>query len=1016
MPRPNYGNAVKQRATQFFTVLIDYANDELDIEERQLENLQRDIQLNWQTDKRCVIRTKIRYLENLIRLSGKELTGEQIKESIKCLTDFIEIIEDNRASKGGSETWHFTLNLWYNRFDRAANIDRFDTEWDRRKSPQNAANIDRDTSRADDWLELVRSTLVTQQYQRITTNQLMVEDRIKFSLEEVYVPLGLMKRPAQTILEVRDLIDDSDEDNGVKIIPDPDCLLEQLVTNLAPNRIGIIGEPGSGKTTCLQKLAAGLLDRQLLPIWISLADLQGETLENYLLQDWLKLATRKIAIELQLQQDLALQFERGRVWLLLDAVDEMTSDASISLGNLDRQLQGWVGNAHIILTCRSNVWDSGKNALENFTTYHNLSLSYGYSQPHVGVGVSLPLGDSLPLGTASLFAQRPVGVASRREGKENRVRQFIQGWFKDRPHLSEHLIAELTQPQYQRLRDAIKNPLRLALLCRYWMRTQGKLPSTKASLYQQFTDTIYDWKQDRFPTSLAQRQQLNDALSKLAFNAIDLAPLVDQSRERFRFRLHHHTVLEFLTPDLLELALQLGWLNQTGISIATGAKIYAFYHSTFQEYFAARSIADWQYFFDGDLHRHAPIFSSSWHETILFWFGRSDVFISDKEACLQALLNFDREHGGFYAYRAYFLAAAVLAEFPESIYSQTIIDRLLTWRFAEFVPTQNLWQFYPLPIQDGARSALRQTDRIAAISGLEKFVQSVENPFLRWQAAHSLGKVFDPGNPIAIQSLVDSLATVSSGDICIKICESLCRIDPEYNRVAIDTLVNIIQTKPTVALTRKAAFTLGKLSIERITDSDRDRALFRLAIDALVEIIESDLNLPVERSSHRSNRIAALENLRQIEPAHPATQQQFINNQTLPTSTRNRRKKAAHQPRIDIAIAELERKLSIVENAETQRRYAYQLGKFQTGHPLAVQTLLQLMCSTQASSFYKRTGEYLKEVLSDEQLPSVISKLKDRAGEIERGDRSNSALECYKLLWYCADRLPYQKFTQIWNQ
>jgi predicted NACHT family NTPase len=184
----------------------------------------------------------------------------------------------------------------------------------------------------------------------------------------------------------------------------------------------------------------------LLPIWISLADLQGATLENYLLQDWLKIATRQIAIDPKQQQDFAAQFTRGRVWLLLDAVDEMAIDPSMAFANLERQLRGWVGTAHIILTCRSNVWDSGKNALENFTTYRNLSLSHGYKQP------------------------------------QNQVRQFIQGWFKDNPHLGEQLAVELAQPQYQRLRDAIKNPLRLALLCRYWLRTQGKLPSTKASV------------------------------------------------------------------------------------------------------------------------------------------------------------------------------------------------------------------------------------------------------------------------------------------------------------------------------------------------------------------------------------------------------------------------------------------------------------------------------------------------------------------------------------------------------
>ena len=103
-----------------------------------------------------------------------------------------------------------------------------------------------------------------------------------------------------TIFDGRERIDNGGEEVGtdtsdrVDLAVTEDRLLAQLVTNSEPNRVAIIGEPGSGKTTCLQKLAAGLLDRELLPIWISLADLQGETLENYLLQDWLKIATRQI--------------------------------------------------------------------------------------------------------------------------------------------------------------------------------------------------------------------------------------------------------------------------------------------------------------------------------------------------------------------------------------------------------------------------------------------------------------------------------------------------------------------------------------------------------------------------------------------------------------------------------------------------------------------------------------------------------------------------------------------------
>ena len=115
-----------------------------------------------------------------------------------------------------------------------------------------------------------------------------------------------------------------------------------------------------------------------------------------------------------------------------------------------------------------------------------------------------------------------------------------------------------------------------------------------------------------------------------------------------------------------------------------------------------------------------------------------------------------------------------------------------------------------------------------------------------------------------------------------------------------------------------------------------------------------------------------------------------------------------------MAIAELEQKLATVNNAESQRRYAYQLGKFQPGHPVAVDALLQLMSSPQPSSFYKRTGEYLKEIVLDERLALVITTLKDAATAVEQGDRATSTLECYKLLWYCAERLPYLRFGQIW--
>jgi hypothetical protein len=968
MPRPNYGNAVKQRTLQLFSILVDYANQELDCDDRLWENFQRTIQVHWQTDRRCVVRTKVRYLEDLTRLVGQPLTGEQIKESIKCLMDFLAILTDHRPSKGGSETWHFSLNLWYARHDRAANLDRLVTEWDRRKSLHGSAQISSAVSEVKDfWFDLVRDSLTSQEYHRLTTNPLMVGDGLTFNLEQVYVPLGLAKRSRINIQdEIEPTLQEGDDTAEIDppTIQDVDEFIAQLMANSEPQRIGIIGEPGSGKTTFLQRLALGLLhldqEEKVLPIWISLADLQGETLEHYLLHDWLKIATRRITIDPQLQQDLVTQFNRQRVWLLLDAVDEMLEGASTSLAQIARQLRGWVGSAQIVLTCRSNVWDSGKNALETFITYRNLSLSHGYTHP------------------------------------TNQVQLFIHRWFASRPEIGEKLCQELAQPHRQRLRDSIKNPLRLALLCRSWSLVRGNLPTTKFSLYQQFTDTIYEWKQDRFPTNLAQRLKLNRALAELALTAI--------VQKEQRFRLRQQFVLSILDPDLLELALQIGWLNQAG-SNAKGEKIYAFYHPTFQEYFAAQAIYDGAFFLTsvnfnpGQNQKILPIFSDHWQETILFWLGRSDIDRLEKEAFIQALVDFPDRGGGFYRCRAYFLAAAALVEYPEYAGSSQLIEQLLQWRFAKFDPAGEIWQFYPTPIQAGARVALRHTDRQLAINGLTKFVQTVNNPFIRWQSAHSLGKVFDPGNPIAIQALTELIDLLSPNHLLIKVCESLAKIDPQPNLKAIDTLTHIIYTDREL-LRRKAAFTLGKIDPTN-----------PLAIEILVNIIQS--------SNNRTERITAQKNLKQIAPDHPIHQILLV----TPRITHNKpkyRQKTRKLPDLSVRITALEQRLTQAQDRESQRRLAHQLGQLQPGNPHAVHTLLTLLTSSQPSGFYKRTGEYLREILTDEHFPLIISSLYDMGIAAEQslrsmnepGNSTSQALAAYKILWYCAEQLSDRVFYE----
>ena len=139
MARISYGLQVQKRAKCLLKSLLIYANDELDISnEAVVDAIRPNIKIRWLTEKRLVIRTKVRFLQELTGLIDDKsiLKPEQIKEALKRFTDFIEILEDNRTAKGGSENWHFTLNLWYSRWETEANLQEFDKEWERRKGGQ----------------------------------------------------------------------------------------------------------------------------------------------------------------------------------------------------------------------------------------------------------------------------------------------------------------------------------------------------------------------------------------------------------------------------------------------------------------------------------------------------------------------------------------------------------------------------------------------------------------------------------------------------------------------------------------------------------------------------------------------------------------------------------------------------------------------------------------------------------------------------------------------------------------
>ncbi len=727
--------------------------------------------------------------------------------------------------------------------------------------------------------------------------------------------------------------------------------LEEVISQRTEKRLAIIGEPGAGKTTLLQKLAFWLLQAtDDLVVWVSLAELGSQPLGEYLEQKWLTEALRQSREEIK--ADWGNKFEGGAVWLLLDGLDEMSQTDLQGL-----KFRGWVTDARMIVTCRLNLWQANPSQLQGFQTY--------LTQPF----------------------------------QDEQMQEFIRRWFRglvaagEDVQVAESLWSELQESGKERIKDLCRNPLRLTLLCATW-KVEDALPETMADLYAGFVESVYGWKETAFPVTEEEKEQLNAALGELAKASLE--------GETSRFRLTHRLVCEHLGKpkakgSLFPLALKLGWLNEVGVAAENPReKVYGFYHATFQEYFAALAVEDWDYFLP-KAHGDRPlegkryrIFEPQWKQVILLWLGREDVGDEAKEGFIRALAEFKDGVRDFYGFQAYFLAAAAINEFKACSQAAEIVRQVVKWGFGEFDIQKQKWITFINPISEGARKAIPTTIRRLVIRELIAILENCPNEWTRCQVAQSL-ETIDPGNSQAIAGLLQIIRTTKDENICWQAAKSLEKIG-QGNLEVIAAFLQVIRTTENEFTRRKATESLGKIGvgnpdaiaglIEVIRTTEDENTCWQAAdslgesdpgnTEAIASLLEVIRTTEDEYTCWRAAN--SLGNIGVGNPEAIASLLEVIRT----TEDENTRNIAANSlGKIGVgnpeAIAVLLEFIRTTDDKEPRIWAVWPLAEIGVGNPEAIAGLLQILCTTENEDIRWQAAKSLGKI--DPGNPEVIAGL-----------------------------------------